>query len=190
MASNATSIAAPCAQPRASLPETTSLPADQDVLLAQTSTRRRLFVGGLATAMSSAAPQIDAGLNPDSRLVAIGRQLDRFLPELRRLYHLRDQCLVRAREKAMKDASWTSATDVERLRLLMKWEGLSGAYGFDPEPLSKRLDRLCAKAASLRATTLAGLAVKARLIGLQGEGVSMDELRSLLTDLGWDGAQV
>lgn len=149
---------------------------------------RRNLISGAATALCCASPAAASATEDDVELLAIGRKLDVVLPELMRRAALQSARMEAAQLAATKDLRWPTSDRDHQLVLLGLYETLKGVDGADVDldALGHQVGELRRRSEQLRATTLAGLRTKARLLAYSHGPIGEDdaELASLLRDLG------
>ncbi|MBU1348203.1 MAG: hypothetical protein KKA16_14785 [Alphaproteobacteria bacterium] len=135
--------------------------------------------------------RLAAGLD-NLELVQIGLQLDRLFPELMRRIGVQGDRIAAAHDAAHREnPDWSVLRIPDRSAVIRRHEDAQGVYALDvdPELTSFRLIALSDRASTLRATSMAALRTKARLVSWrEGPFKDMSVLASLLADLGGDGA--
>lgn len=135
--------------------------------------------------------RLAAGLD-NLELVQIGLQLDRLFPELLRRIDVQHVRIEAAHDAAHREyPDWSVLRIPDRSAVIRRHEEAQGVYALDvdPELTSFRLIALSERASTLRATSMAALRTKARLVSWrEGPFKDMSVLASLLADLGGDGA--
>lgn len=135
--------------------------------------------------------RLAAGLD-NLELVQIGLQLDRLFPELMRRIGVQGDRIEAAHNAAHREyPDWNVLRIPDRFAVLRRHEDTQGVHApdVDPEVTSFRIIALSDRASALRATSMAALRTKARLVSWRdGPFKDMSVLSSLLADLGGDGA--